>query len=86
MSLFVSVCLCDCVRSNQSTSKHVGRHCILDLSKLIVCTPCFSLGVSLLPNFQKGGGSTGSQFLEGVTGKEEVTFFQGVSVKLLKIT
>ena len=29
----------------------------------------------ILPNFQRlGGGLTGSQFLEGVTGKEEVAF------------
>ena len=34
-------------------------------------------GLNLLPNFQKGEGLTGPQFLEGVTGKEGVTFFQG---------
>ena len=29
----------------------------------------------LLPNFQKKGGLAGSQFLEGVAGKEEGEFF-----------
>ena len=37
--------------------------------------------LSLWPNFQKeegeGGGLTGSQILEGVTGKEGGDFFQG---------
>ena len=35
-------------------------------------------GVSLQPNFQKGGGLTGPQLLEGVAGKEGVTFFRGL--------
>ena len=34
-------------------------------------------GVSLQPNFQKGGGLTGPQLLEGVAEKEESDFFQG---------
>ena len=34
-------------------------------------------GLNLLPNFQKGGGLTGPQPLEGVAGKEEGGFFQG---------
>ena len=36
-------------------------------------------GLSLQPNFQKGG-LTGPQFLEGVAGKEGVTFFRGVAI------
>ena len=45
-------------------------------------TPLSAEGVlNLQPNFQKGGGGlTGSQFLEGVAGKEEGDFFQGVAV------
>ena len=43
--------------------------------------PHFLLGdggeLSLLPNFQKGGGLTRSQFLEGVAGKEGGDLFQG---------
>ena len=46
----------------------------------IVCTPLSAggRGLNLQPNFQKGGGGdlTGPQPLEGVVGKEEVTFFQ----------
>ena len=34
-------------------------------------------GLSLLPNFQKGGDLTGSQILEGVDGKERCDLFQG---------
>ena len=43
---------------------------------VIVCTP-FSAGeLNLLPNFQKGGGLTGLQFLEGLAGKERGDFSQ----------
>ena len=34
-------------------------------------------GLNLLPDFQKGVGLTGSQFLEEVAGKEAMTFFRG---------
>ena len=57
--MFVSLCVCVCLRSNQSTSKK--PHYVSDLSKLIVCRalPLILLGegLSLLPNFQnsKGG-------------------------------
>ena len=49
----------------------------------------FLLGVgsgvlSLRTNFEKGGGLTGSQFLEGVTGKEGVTFLGGLQFLLKK--
>ena len=37
---------------------------------------CKGGGLSLQPNFQKGG-LTGPQLLEGVAGKEGVTFFRG---------
>ena len=42
--------------------------------------PTFLLGggLNLLPNFQKGEGLTGPQFLEGVVGKEGVDIFQGM--------
>ena len=49
----------------------------------IVCIPPFcwrdgGWGLSLRPKFQKkGGGLTGSQFLEEVGGKEKGDFFQG---------
>ena len=35
-------------------------------------------GLDPQPNFQKGGGLTRSQLLEGVTGKEGVTFLGGM--------
>ena len=38
----------------------------------------------LFSNFEKGGGLTGSQFLEGVTGKEGVTFLGGLQFLLKK--
>ena len=55
----------------------------------IVCTPLFFSGRGVEPatKFSKRGGSTGSQFLEGVAGKEQVTFFMGLQFlhkKLLK--
>ena len=91
LCVFVCVCLCVCVfvRSNQSTSKK--PHYVSDLSKLIVCTPPpFLLGVgvgvgvgmgvgglSLLSNFQKGGGLKGSQFLEGGCWERGGDFFSG---------
>ena len=55
----------------------------------IVCTPLFFSGRGVEPptKFSKRGGSTGSQFLEGVAGKEQVTFFRGLQFlhkKLLK--
>ena len=34
-------------------------------------------GLSLQPNVQKGGGLTGPHLLEGVAGKEGLTFFRG---------
>ena len=37
-------------------------------------------GLSLQPNFQKGG-LTESQLLEGVAGKDEGDFFQGVGLQ-----
>ena len=40
------------------------------------------VGVSLLPNFQKWGSLTGSQFLEGVAGKEGVNFLRGCSFNI----
>ena len=48
-----------------------------------VCTPHLFLqgeggrGLNLQPNLQKRGGLTGPQFLDGVAGKEGVTFFRG---------
>ena len=49
---------------------------------VIMCTPPFLLGgegggLNLLADFQKEGSLTGPKFLEGVAGKEGVTFFRG---------
>ena len=47
-------------------------------SNSIVCTLPFCWGgegLSLQPNFQKGGGLIGPQLLQGVAGKEGVTIF-----------
>ena len=50
--------------------------CILPLSVVCVCVGGGGGrgGLNLLPNFQKGGGLAGSQFLEGVAGKEGSPF------------
>ena len=60
----------------------------------LVCTPISPLpagegGLSLLPNFQKGGGLGRISFLEEVIGLEEATFFRergggGVAVFYIK--
>ena len=50
--------------------------------------PCWMHSMNPPPppfsNFEKGGGLTGSQFLEGVTGKEGVTFLGGLQFLLKK--
>ena len=82
--MWVYLYVCVCVRSNHTTSKK--PHYLSELSKLIKCThpppPPFLPGGGGLPwlptKFSKGErGLTGSQFLEGVAGKEGVTFFGG---------
>ena len=59
--MFVSLCVCVCLRSNQSTSKK--PHYVSDLSKLIVCRPLplVVLGGGVEPStkfskFERGGG------------------------------
>ena len=49
-------------------------------SIFLVSIDLFCWGFEPSPNFQKGGGLTERQFLEGVAGKEEVTFFRGVAI------
>ena len=50
---------------------------LISLSLHSVQPPFCRCGLSLQPNFQKGGGLTGPRLLEGVARKEGVTFFRG---------
>ena len=51
-------------------------------SNVIVCTPPLSAGRGVEPptKFSKRGDLTGPQLLEGVAGKEGVTFFRGLQL------
>ena len=51
-------------------------------SSYVVCTPLSQEGLSLQPNFQKGGALTGPQLLEGVAGTEGVTLLGGGGVEI----